>query len=70
MKKNVLIKKIFGNDTVKQNPTTGASVHLWKGTTLNPTDENTVAVAKDEVKSKMQPIDEFRYSGRCFCGNY
>lgn len=66
MKKNVLVKQVLGTDSVKPNPTTEVMVHTWN----DRMDENSLPVAKTETKSKKQPIDEFRYMGRCFCGTY
>ena len=70
MKKDIPVKQILGTDSVKQDPTTGVMVHTWKDTMLNLMDENALTVARAEAKSKMKPIDDFRYSERCYCGIY
>ncbi|WP_378955991.1 hypothetical protein [Pelosinus sp. sgz500959] len=57
MKKTILIKQILEADSVKQDSATGVMEQSWKDTMLNQMDEN-----------KMKPIDEFRYSQRCYCG--
>ena len=68
MEKIILVKQVIGTDSVKQDSTTRVMVHTWKDTVLNPMDENALTVAR--TKTKMQPIDQFQYSGRCFCGTY
>lgn len=70
MKKNILVKQVLRTSSVKQDPTTGVTVHTWKDTMLNPMDENALTLSRAKTKSKMQPIDEFRYSERCYCGSY
>lgn len=70
MKTNILVKRVLGTDSVKQDPTTGIMMHTLKDSVLKPTDENALTAAKAGNKSKIQPSDEFRYSGRCYCGIY
>ena len=65
MKKNILVKQVLGNDSA-----TGTLVHTWKDTMLKPMTENALNADSAEPKSKMQTTDEFRYSGRCYCGTY
>lgn len=56
LKKNILIKQILGTDAVKQD------------TMLNRKDKSSLTATKTE--SKMQPMYEFKYSQRCYCGHY
>jgi len=71
LKKRILVKQDHGTGSVKQDPlTTGAMVDNWKDAMIKPMTESALTVAGGETKSKMQPADEFRYSGRCFCGTY
>ena len=70
MQTNILVKRVLGIDSVKQDPTTEGMVHTLQDTVLKRVDENTLTAARAENKSKMQPSDEFRYSGRCYVGVY
>ena len=70
MKKNILVKQFLGTASVRHDSATGVMVYNRKDTMLNPIGENSLTIARAETKNKMQPLDEFRYSGRCYCGTY
>ncbi|WP_378957051.1 hypothetical protein [Pelosinus sp. sgz500959] len=66
MKKNILIKQIIGTDSMKQDLSTGVMAQTWKDTMLSRKDESSFST--DKAEKRTQPIDEFRYSQRCYCG--
>lgn len=66
MKKNVLIKEILGTDSVKLNPAVGVTGQSWQAAVLTGKDESSAT----KTESKMQPIYEFKYSQRCYCGRF
>jgi len=70
LKKRVLVKQVLRTDSVKQDLATGVMVNTLEEARPNPMTEKALTGDRTETNSKMHPIDEFRYSGRCFCGNY
>ena len=62
MKKNILVKKFLGADSIEQNSLTKVMVRTLKTTMSNSVVTNSI------TETKIQPIDEFRFSERCYCG--
>lgn len=70
MKNNILAKDILTTSSVHQNPTTRIMVHTRKAKLRKPMDKNPLTIVTAETKNKIQPTDDFLYSGRCYCGIY